>query len=75
MFDRRVSSGMLATTRPLVGPATVVEALELAVADLRARYGLPPAAGGPGAPGGGGGRPGQSHTDAVPTQPLSIARD
>lgn len=40
MFDRRVSSGMLATTRPLVGPATVVEALELAVADLRARYGL-----------------------------------
>lgn len=75
VFDRRVSAGTIPGAPALVGPSTVCEALEAALADMRVRYGLPPAAGGPGAPGGGGGRyPTVTPGDAS-TVPLSVVRD
>lgn len=74
-FDRRVSSGMLDHPPALVGPSTVCEALEAALADMRRRHGLPVAEGGSGAPGGGGGRPVPVTPGDASTVPLSVVRD
>lgn len=75
VFDRRVSSGQLDAPRSMVGPITVVEALEAALREIRLRYGLPPAAGGSGAPGGGGGDNPRAQTAGLETAPLSVVRD
>lgn len=75
VFDRRVSSGQLEHQAALVGPETVVLALEAAIREIRRLHGLPLAVGDPGAPGGGGGRLTPSQESALPTVPLSVVRD
>jgi len=73
VFDRRVSAGMFDRTRPLATPQFVVESLEQVCVELRRRYGLPPASGGPGALEGGGGGPDPSHEGLLP--PLHVVQD